>query len=251
MSGRALPLIVVPQLAGSADLVRPFTHALPPALPVIVIEPPGFGASPSPRGVPSTRALASAVIAEWDRRAIGRAHLFGISLGGMVAQWIAIDAPDRLDHLVLASTAARGVRAVADAGLRALALARCLVAPDEEAAVCLVDRVLTDPARMDEGARASMHRAAKDHARSTSDLVWLALAAASHDADREAASIRAPTLVLSGEHDRLVTPETQALLAERIPSARQAAIPGAGHDITLEQPALAAKAVADFLGVTM
>ncbi len=186
--------------------------------------------------------------AEWERRRIGRAHLFGISLGGMIAQWVAIDAPATVARLVLASTTSRGMRAVADAGLRGLALARCLALPEGDTSACLVEGVLSE-SHIDPASRGAAATAAHDHARSTSDLLWLAAAAAAHDAGHALRAVNAPTLILSGEHDRLIAPGTQARLLRHIPDARQVTIPGAGHDLTLDRPRLTAERVARFLEV--
>lgn len=237
---RPRPLVVVPQLAGSQALVRPFTDALPRELPVIVLEPPGCGASASPRGVPSTRRLAEAVLDAWDRRGLGRAHLFGISIGGMIAQWMAIDAPGLVDRLVLASTAAQGVRIVREAGFRPLRLARCLLVPGSDTASCLAEKVAADAER-------ALLDPVREQPRSKADLVWLAAAAATHDARRALSGVRSPTLILTGERDWVIRPETQAHLVELLPRARQEHIPACAHDLTLEQPTLCARHVAAFL----
>jgi pimeloyl-ACP methyl ester carboxylesterase len=59
--------------------------------------------------------------------------------------------------------------------------------------------------------------------------------------------ISAPTLVITGELDRTVSPKNQRILAERIPNARQVVIPGAGHAVTGEQPEAFNQAMIDFL----
>lgn len=239
-------LVVVPQLAGSADLMRAFTREIERTMRVIVIEPPGFGSSSSPSGLPSTRALAAAAHAQWSERGIGRAHLFGVSLGGMIAQWMAIDAPERIDRLVLASTASRGAHVIARGKLRSLAVARCLLEPRSERARCLVDTVLTQGALDDERA-AEVHDAAREHARSKADLAWLAAAAARHDTEGELDRIASPTLIVSGADDRMIPPAVQASLAARIRGASQVIVPACAHDVTLEQPERTATLVRSFL----
>jgi pimeloyl-ACP methyl ester carboxylesterase len=236
------PLVIVPQLAGSRALVRPFTDALPRELAVEVIEPPGFGTSASPRGLPSTRRLAEAALDTWDRRGLGRAHLFGISIGGMVAQWMAIDAPGLVARLVLASTAAHGLRLVRQGGLRPWRMARCLLAP--EVGPCWAEQVLEDGPLTDVN---ELLEPVREQARSTRDLLWLAAAAARHDARDALSALRAPTLVLTGRDDRIIRPDTQADLATSIPDARHELVPDAAHDLTLEQPAACAARVAEFL----
>src|SRR5688500_9116286 len=129
-----LPVVVLPQFAGSAQLVARFVGELERQWPrVHVLEPPGFGDEAPPEGLPSIRALARTVVARWRASGIGRAHLFGISIGGMIAQWVAIDSPELVERLVLASTSPSGLRTMRDARLRQLAMARCLFTPDDDA----------------------------------------------------------------------------------------------------------------------
>ncbi|HEY8430652.1 MAG TPA: alpha/beta fold hydrolase [Sandaracinaceae bacterium] len=239
-------VVVVPPLAASAELMREFTHALERTARVVVIEPPGFGASPSPSGLPSTRSLARALVARWEERGIGRASLFGISLGGMIAQWVAIDAPALVERLVLASTASRGTRVVAKGKLCPLALARCLVGSRADAAACIVGRVLADGA-LPPDRRADVMRAARSGARPKRDLAWLAMAAAGHDAEAELGRIRAPTLIVSGAEDRILPARTQAELAARIGGATQVVLSGCGHAVALEKPEEVAALVSRFV----
>ncbi len=221
--------------------MRPFTDALPRELTVEVIEPPGFGASPAPRGVPSTRRLAAAALDAWVRRGLGRAHLFGISIGGMVAQWMAIDAPG----LVLASTAAHGWRIVRELGWHPLRLARCLLTPN--ASACMAGAVLPEsPARNPEEVDAPL-APVRARPRTAADLLWLATAAARHDARAALERMRAPALVLTGTDDRIIGPSAQAELTASLPDARQAWLADAAHDLTLEQPDACAAQVAAFL----
>lgn len=238
-------VVVVPPFAAPAELMRAFTRALERSADVVVLEPPGFGSSPSPRGLPSTRSLARALVAQWDDRGVGRATLFGVSLGGMIAQWVAIDAPERVERLVLASTASRGARILAEGELRPLAMARCLVGSREDAAECLVGEVLTEGA-LEPDREAEVMQAAREGARPRRDLAWLAIAAAAHDAEAELGRVRAPTLIVSGAEDRILPPPAQAELAARIGGATQVVVDGCAHDVTLERPEEVAALVSRF-----
>lgn len=238
-------LIVIPALAGSELLIAPFLDALPSTLEVTVIEPPGFGDAPSPEGVPSVTALAQAALAAWDASGVGRAHLFGISLGGMIAQWMALEAPERVDRLILASTADTGLSAVAHADLRYLAIARCLLHPEADATAELAAEILDDGATT--AVAAHVDRAAHAQARSKADLLWLAAAAAAHDARDRLGEVQAETLVLSGGADDLIPATVQAAMCARMVNARQLVLDGVGHDVTLEAPDRTAAAVIAFL----
>jgi pimeloyl-ACP methyl ester carboxylesterase len=240
-------LMVIPALGGSAELLAPFVDALRPALEVTVLEPPGFGDAPSPEGAPSTRALAVAAIAAWDATGVGRADLLGLSLGGMVAQWMALEAPERVGRLVLASTTDLGLRALAQAGLKELAMARCMLLPEEDAAACLTSEVLDSGHGVSPEIEAQAEQAARATARPKADLLWLAAAAAAHDTRSELAKLTARTLVLSGEVDGLIAVADQRAMAARLPDARHVGLSAIGHDISLEAPERAAAAVVAFL----
>ncbi|MCB9730924.1 MAG: alpha/beta hydrolase [Deltaproteobacteria bacterium] len=241
------PLVLIPALGGSEELLAPFVAALSSSLEVTVLEPPGFGDAPSPVGAPSTRTLARAALELWDEEGLGRADLFGISLGGMVAQWMALEAPDRIGRLVLASTTDLGLRALAGAGLRELAMARCLLLPEGDAMACLTAEVLDDGPAASPEVEAQAEHAARAHPRSKGDLLWLTAAAAAHDTRSELADLETHTLVLSGEADGLIPLDDQRAMAARLPHAHHITLSELGHDITLESPERTAATVLDFL----
>ena len=240
-----MKLIVIPALAGSELLIAPFLDALPASVEVTVIEPPGFGDSPSPEGVPSVQALAKAALEAWDASGVGRAHLFGISLGGMIAQWMAIEAPERIDRLILASTTDTGFNAIAHADLRYLAAARFLIQSEADATAELAAEILNDNATAEVAAH--VDHAAHVQARSKLDLLWLGAAAASHRSRHRLAEIEVQTLILSGGADDLIPASVQAELCAELAHAQHVTLEGVGHDVTLEAPQGAATAVMAFL----
>lgn len=195
--------------------------------------------------MPSVLTLARAALAAWDEAGVGRAHLFGISLGGMIAQWMALEAPERIDRLILTSTADTGLSAVVHADMRYLGVARCLLHPEADATADLAAEILNHGATA--AITAHVDRAAHAQARSKSDLLWLAAAAALHDARERIGEVRAQTLVLSGGADDLILAKVQAAMGDRMMHARQVVLEGVGHDVTLEAPDHAAAAVLEFL----
>lgn len=164
---------------------------------VIAFDPPWTSAS--------TREMARDAAA---RLGGARAHVLGESLGGMIATWLAVDAPALVDRLVLCSTLPRASMS-ARRVLRGLPLLR--------------------------------------RARRLSPFHLLA--AARHDACAHLRQIRAPTLVLCGAHDRLLTPASQRALLGAIPDATFEVIARAGHAITDDAPeATAERALAFWQG---
>jgi len=184
-----------------------------------------------------------------DALEIARAHVFGLSLGGMVASWIAVDAPQRVSRLVLAATlpASRFVAQRVFAEL--IRLGVCLLAPGVSAEVALVHGILSlefyhgQPERI----RAIDHSLAA-FPTSPHDLVALTVAALRHDARACLTQVRAPTLLLLGDRDPIVGMHAEHELLIDIPQASLVVIPGSGHDISLERPELAAARIIEFLG---
>lgn len=239
-------VVVVPALGMPAGVLDPFVTQLAERLRVAVVELPGAGgASGAPAWV-STRALAASLARVVEGLGVDRCHLFGISLGGMVAQWMAIDAPTRIDRLVLASTAARGLDVALSGPLEKLAIAARLLG-SSPARVALAEGVVSGEVRDDPVEMSRLAHEIQETPRPTSELVWLAGAVARHDTRDHLARIRARTLVLSGEHDELVRSSIQDELAAGIAGAERATVPAAGHAITLDQPEASARIVDAFL----
>jgi len=229
------PILVLPPLGGPG-LLQDFLTALEPAARGRVVElPVELGQAPS------TETIARRVLGDWPTQLPRPVAVFGISLGSMVAQWIAARAPERVSHLVLASTTARPLDHPSGA-LRAAGLARCLLAPRDEAHACLVDGVLSESST-------APRRSADASAPRRRDLLWWAAAAAAHDARAQLESIGAPTTVLSGADDRLIPPSAQADVAAAIAGAEHHVLEGCGHDLTLEAPSRAAAAVRRAVGL--
>lgn len=175
----------------------------------------------------STRRFARDVVAVLDAAGIGRAHVYGTSMGGRIAQWLAADHPDRVGALVLGCTTAGGPGAVpadpavlqrlADPATAGAELRRLMAGPEWTAPL----PVLGDP-DMSPRARAGHRRAS-----------------ARHDARDVLPGIAAPTLVLHGADDEFTPPENGRLLAGRIPGAEFVAFDGARHAFFLEERATA------------
>lgn len=205
----------------------------------IALSYPGYGDSDF---VPdATRNdYAAAVLGVMDALAIDRAHICGLSLGGVVAIALHAAAPDRCASLILADTFAvhpegqaifdRSKEASRTIGMRALADARAGALLGQAAGPAIHRAVIAtmsaiDPAAYVLGARA----------------VWLA------DQRDRAAAIDVPTLVLVGDEDRITPPALSAELAALIPGATMLVIASAGHLANLEQPLTFNTAIEAFL----
>ena len=192
--------------------------------------------------------MAGDIVAVLDAAGIGRAHVLGASLGGMVAQEVAIRHPERVDGLILACTApgwpfaypmpAASVRLIAATALMPAKAARrrhtenALSAGTVRERPELVSRLpeLQASEPVDSGALSAQ-----------------AAAAARYAGRLRRARIQARTLVLHGGADTVVDPRNSRLIADRIPGARLVTFPGLGHLLFWEDPGGFTEAVASFL----
>jgi 3-oxoadipate enol-lactonase len=102
----APPLLLSSSLGATADMWEP-QLALADRFRIVRYDHRGHGRSPVPPGRYELADLGADALALLDRLEIDKAHLAGLSLGGMVAMWVAAHAPDRVDRLVLMSTSAK------------------------------------------------------------------------------------------------------------------------------------------------
>jgi pimeloyl-ACP methyl ester carboxylesterase len=175
---------------------------------------------------------------------LGDGRVDTLSLGGMVASWLAVDASERVDRLILASTLPSGGEVSGDALGRGVAVARCMLKPAREAEACMALRILSHELRAQHPDQCARIRAeALAQPASHIGLVQLMLAAARHDVRTQLPNISAPTLLLAGERDPILTLSTQQELLHGIPDARLESIPKAGHDISVEAPEATAERV--------
>lgn len=248
LDGR-VPLLLIRPLGGTMAVWGPFRDALALACPIVAFDLRGTGGSSADAGWPSTRRIAHDAVALLDHLGVGRAHVFGISLGGMAATWMGIDAGVRLATLCIASAPPRGLDLTRAGARRAIAMAACFARTEAEVEARLVHRTLTGGFRR-EHPEAVRWIEARIRAQPTSrgSLLRHVAAGAMHDARRELHRIAAPCLVLAGAKDELVGLAAPRRLADGIPGASFDVIEGAGHDVTLERPEVCAARVRRFLG---
>lgn len=179
------------------------------------------------RGTGTTRAEVSREsTAEWSTRSFAddarhvlagvgaeRAHIYAASMGGRVAQWLAIDSPELVDHLVLACTSPGGPEAVprsAEVGAR-------LAQRDPQARLDTLIDLFYTPAWQEKGLRSSLLGDPKMSARARTGHLQVS---GHHDASAKLSAITAPTLILHGEDDRMTPAANAHLLHRDISGAR-------------------------------
>ena len=250
MSGvrRAPPILLHRPLGGSMTLWEDFAARLGTRLHVVAFDPRGVGRSSDVPPLHSTRAMARDAVALLDVLGVLRAHVFGISLGGMVASWMAIEAPERIGRLVLASTPPDASSVSYHAIIKAFDFARCFGHRGVECEVCLVERVLSRRFRWAHPERvAEIERLVRYVPARRKNLLRLAIAAARHHAGRELHRVTMDTLLVYGGLDPLVGRSTREALLHDLPGASLEVFPDAGHDLTLEKPHVLADRVIAFV----
>ncbi len=236
--GVGTALLLLPGMAThSAIWPEAFLAALEPGLAPVLLDHRGTGRSARDRSPFSTADLAADALAVLDLLEVERAAVLGFSLGGMVAQELALLAPDRVSHLVLVGTSPGGDGA---AGVQEAALDPLLAAMrehDGERAVRAGWEANAGPAlQRDEAAFARWVEVATVRPFPMPTLRAQRAAAAEHDAAGRLAALAVPSLVVHGTEDRLVPAADGRLLAARIPGARLELLEGAGHLVFWEAP---------------
>jgi pimeloyl-ACP methyl ester carboxylesterase len=196
----------------------------------VVFDPRGAGRSGDPGGAFTTRDLAEDVRALLDELSIDRAHVIGSLLGGLVAQELAIGHPDRVQSLVLVGSYARadGKRRMLLQLWRRMAE---LGMPHEiwvGTRLCwtLSEQTLEQRELIDAMMLFHLDTEAPIDEKVIARQVDACLA---HDTLERLATIRAPTLVVTGESDILTPPHLSRQLAQGIPDSELVLMAGAGH----------------------
>jgi len=215
---------------------------------LLLVDNRGCGRSGPAAGRVAVSDLAGDVVRAMDAAGVARAHVAGASLGGMVAQEVALGHPDRVDRLVLACTTPGWPYAypMPPAGARLMAVGQSL--PPEVALRRHVENSLaagTVAGRPELVERLIRHQRARPL--DPAGFSALAGAGARFTGGMRQKEIRAPTLVLHGDADTVVDPRNAGLLASRIPDATLTMLPGLGHLFFWEDPDAFVSEVTDFL----
>jgi pimeloyl-ACP methyl ester carboxylesterase len=204
----------------------------------------GVGQSNVPPGPYPIALMASDAAAVLDAAGIERAHICGMSMGGMIAQEFALQYPQRVRSLILGCTAPGGPNAV----------------QAEREVVQLLLAPRGNPEEMAKAINPYIYDTDTPDARKEEDLVvrrpWFPTAEGylaqlqgimAWEAYSRLPQIAAPTLVIHGESDRLVPPENGRRIAARIPNAVLVMIPRASHIFPTDQQEATHRAMLDFL----
>lgn len=204
---------------------------------VLAFDHRGMGRSAHSRWPYSVAHMADDAVAVLNAAGVQRAHVYGISLGGMVAQELALRHPDRVHALVLGATTAGGPGTILARPEPLGFFIRAGAMGPEEAEWAAVPYNYGEVTRRQHG-----ERIAQDIARRVLDTtdtlayVHQVAAAAGHNTVGRLHEIVAPTLVVHGAEDVVIPPSNGLLLAHAIRQAEFKLWPGAGHLFMTDEP---------------
>jgi pimeloyl-ACP methyl ester carboxylesterase len=235
--GDGPPLVMIMGLGGDATWWERQVGPFAMRHKVILVENRGVGASDKPPGPYTTQMMAADTLAVMDDAGAPRAHVLGISMGGMIAQELALAAQERVASLTLAATYAKPDQAIRKSAGASPVPENFGGADAKQMFKMLMAMVLTPEfiKREKEWLKANFQRTLEngttmDHFKAHVHAVM------HHDTTDRLASLRVPTLVVTGDQDLLVPPHHSDLLASLIPDARLVKIPGGTHGFNVEMP---------------
>ena len=243
-NGSGDPVLFLHGLGGGLLDWEPQVPAFSSKYRMLRLDVRGHGNSDKPKGKYEVEEFTRDAIAVLKAAGVERTHVVGLSMGGMIALQLAVDAPAMVRSLVLVNTGPE-VKAENAAERLALWQRRFLTRfmSMEKFADILAGRLFPDPGQ--EAMRAEFHRRWSANDPAAYRQSYLALLRWSV-ADRISA-IRAPTLVVHAELD-YTTFERKERWAKKIPGARMATIPGGRHAVSMDHAAEFNALVLEFIG---
>ncbi len=193
---------------------------------VITFDNRGVGKSDKPGGPYTTAMMADDAVHLMDHLGIDRANVMGASMGGMIAQELAINHPERVIRLVLACTYAQPELKTSESG--------GLSGSPKERMTAVLNLAFNKPLyRLVFGTLARL-RSVPEGSPEATGIEGQSAAVMTHDTLDRLGSITAPTLVIVGTGDRLIDPSASELLAGKITGAKQVKVEGGSHTFMVE-----------------
>ena len=241
--GSGQPLLLIQGLGYARWSWDPVVPLLAEDYRVLFFDNRGIGESDKPDGPYTARLMADDAVQVLDEAGVDHAHVLGASLGGMIAQELAVAAPERVDKLVLCCTTPGGAASVPMPQVTVDLFAEAATLAPEVALRRFVENALSSDAPPELVQELFERRVANP----LDPAGWQAQAAAGIGFQGVDETITAPTLLVTGTDDNVVDPRNSDVLAERIPGAELERLEGAGHLFFWEQPDAFVTIVKDFL----
>jgi 3-oxoadipate enol-lactonase len=242
--GQGEPVLLIMGLGYPSALWHRTRPVLSQHFRTVALDNRGVGLSDVPPGPYSISTMASDAAAVLDAAGISSTHVFGISMGGMIAQEFALQYPARTQSLILGCTSAGGPSAVrAERKVADILMARGMTLEQaREAMIPYIYDAATPREKIEEDLR--LRRRCLPSLKGYTAQLQAILAWEGYS---RIAQIAAPTLVIHGKSDALVPPGNGQLIAEKIPGARLVLFGQASHLFLTDQTQLANTAIVEFL----
>jgi 3-oxoadipate enol-lactonase len=215
----------------------------------IVFDNRGVGQSDKPDVPYAMTMFADDTAGLLDGLRIDRAHVFGISMGGMIAQEFALRHPQRVKTLILGCTNCGGPQAVLSKDPDVLTLLENVESMDVQQAALVMTKVAVTPWFMQKhmDILLQLNQLSLQYPTPKHGMVRQMQAIQGHTAYDRLSQITAPTLVITGKEDGLVPSENSITLAQRIPNADLVLLANASHMFNIELPNATAETVTGFI----
>ncbi len=245
------PLLLIMGMSGTAlHWGEPFIQLLRDDFDVIAYDHRGVGASTPLDGPITTREMADDAAGLLAALGLDDAHVMGISMGGMIAQELALNHPERVRTLTLGCTYCGGEGSALASEKDMRGLVEAMGSGDRERALRAGWEInVSATLAADEDAFATFREIAMRRAVALGVIMQQMQACAAHDTNARLAQIDAPALVIHGTEDRLLPVQNGRLIASRIPGARLEIFDGVGHLFFWERPERAAELVREHAAV--
>jgi pimeloyl-ACP methyl ester carboxylesterase len=249
ISGSGPPLVLIMGLGCSARQWQWMVPVFAESFQVIAFDNRGVGRSGKPDMEYTTDLFADDISALLKALHVDKAHIFGVSVGGMIAQRFALKYPGMVDRLVLGCTMP-GFTYMPPSPEDLESMQQSQVLPLEESVELMMGLFLSEQFFSDKPDPVvklkEVMMIEKEEQGEDAFLLQLG-AAASHNTIDEVKNIKSPTLVITGDEDPIAPVKNSRFLADQIPDSRLAEIPGVRHAFWVERFEEACGTIINFL----
>jgi len=252
VQGQGEPLVLIMGYSGDQTGWMFQTHAFKKHYRVITFDNRGVGKTDKPSGAYSMKMMADDTAGLMEHLGIKKAHVLGVSMGGMIAQALAINYPERINKLILGCTfAARDeTSGLTPEFTKAVGYGEAYT--DDDARSAPIRKILE--ALVLSAFNSSLYRIIlwfwmkiQIRLMGTTGFVGQMEAILGHNTLKDLPTIQAPTLVITGTNDRLIKPSSSEVIAKLIPNAKLVKVEGGSHAFLIEMRGRFNREVLDFL----
>ena len=244
-TGSGPPLLLIMGMSGTAlHWGEPFLELLRTDFEVIVYDHRGVGQSTPLHGEVTIAQMAEDAAGLLGALEIDSAHVVGISMGGMIAQELALAHPERVRTLTLGCTYAGGEGSSLTSPEVLERLIEAMLSGDRERALRVGWEANIAAGMVDDAAAyARFLDVAQQYAVAVPVIMAQMQACVAHDTNTRLGELEMPTLVIHGTEDQMLPVENGRLIAERVPGAQLEILDAIGHLFFWEQPERSAELV--------